>query len=168
MKTHPLHSTYRDPAGPRPRRALRSVSVAWSVGVFASCASGGPPYLGPSPSTYVETLCPGQSVAPIPTRGPDYSDVGGRVIRRTSDSMTQNVGGVDLGRMDSNWSSLACEMTVGEVDGLISVVYSAELLAEQSMTGEVVLFLGARQLVFQDDRLVKARGPAEIGLPSGQ
>ena len=82
--------------------------------------------------------------------------------------MTQNVGGVDLGRMDSNWSSLACEMTVGEVDGLISVVYSAELLAEQSMTGEVVLFLGARQLVFQDDRLVKARGPAEIGLPSGQ
>ena len=154
-----FHVPHRD-VGASLGCALKSVEVLWIVVIVASCTPRVPRYVGPSISRYVETVCPGRLVEAIPSHGPFFSDVGGRRIFRTDDSMMQYDGGVDLARMDANWSRLVCGMTVGEVDSLINIVHDVNLLVKLSLTGEVVLVLGARSLVFRKNQLVRALGPA--------
>lgn len=112
---------------------------------------------------YVESVCPGKSIDAVPGRGPYYLEAGGRIIRRSDNSMMRDAG-IDIATIDSNWSGLVCGMTIAEVDALTDVGWSVNLLTQQGLTQEIVLIMGKRQLVFQNTRLVQARGPTEIGL----
>jgi len=157
MQLGPSHVVSRS-VGARTRRTLMAVVVAWTVGTLAV------PTLG-AQEEYVATLCPGKQVEAIPERGPAFSQTEDRIIYRADALMMQDLGGVDVPRMDSNWSQLTCNMTFSEVDSLVNIVYNVGTLTSQGSTREIVLVLDERQLVFQDSRLVRALGPTAIRLP---